>query len=230
MPALQRVKRSSYDWTRGSSSRGGSLGYILVDDNVIERLTQRATSSSETLKELPTIGTLLKSGTSPRANVITVSDEQRNVPSYLATIKRITGFSWEKIGVLLGCTRQTVYNWTQGEAVKPENARQVAALHETISYVDRGSHAETVALLEREFGGRSLLNVIKDGEFAVARRLAGKGSGRPTSTWTKMQPQKASGRQDHWTDRVAAQIEDPVDDGAPFVPNKIVKKVRFKLK
>lgn len=38
-----------------------------------------------------------------------------------------------------------------------------------------------------------------------------------------------SGRQDHWTDRVAAQLEDPVDD-APYVPNKVVKKVRFKLK
>ncbi|EPE94129.1 hypothetical protein [Rhizobium grahamii] len=85
-------------------------------------------------------------------------------------------------------------------------------------------------LLETEFGGRTLHKIITDGEFAVARRLAGKGSGRPTATWTKMQPQKHSGRQDHWTDRVAAQGEEAVDDGAPFVPNKVVKKVKFKLK
>lgn len=206
------------------------MGVIIVDDTVIDKLSPKATSSSAMLRELPTIGSLLKSGTASRATVVTIADDQRNVPAYLATIKRITGFSWEKIGGLLNCTRQTVYNWTQGETVKPENARQVAALHETISYIDRGSHAETVDLLEAEFGGRTLLKIITDGEFAAARKFAGKGSGRPTATWTRMQPQKPSGRQDHWTDRVAAQSEEAVDDGAPFVPNKVVKKVKFKLK
>lgn len=225
-----RFKRNPYDWSRGSSSQGEQMGVIIVDDSVIDKLTPKATSSSAILLELPTIGSLLKSGTASRATVVTIADDQRNVPAYLATIKRITGFSWEKIGLLLNCTRQTVYNWTQGETIKPENVRQVAVLHETISYIDRGSQAETAELLETEFGGRTLHKIITDGEFPVARRLAGKGSGRPMATWTKMQTQKPSGRQEHWTDRVAAQGDEGVEDVAPFAPNKVVKKIKFKLK
>lgn len=225
---MSAFKRKSLGWDRGSSSHGGPLGLVIVDDNFLEGLAQRATSSSVTLAALPTAGSLLKSGTASRANVMTVADDQKNVPMYLAMIKRITGFSWEKIGALLGCSRQTVYNWTQGEQVKIDNARDVAQLNETLVYIDRGSQAETLAVLEGEVSGRSILHMIEAGEFATARRLAGKGRGRPTGTWTKMQPQKPSGRQDHWTDRIAAADDEAVNAGPGFVPNKVVKRTKLK--
>ncbi|RDJ04662.1 hypothetical protein [Rhizobium grahamii] len=74
------------------------MGVIIVDDTVIEKRSPKATSSSAMLRVLPTIGSLLKSGTASRATVVSIVDDQRNVPAYLPTIKRITGFSWEKIG------------------------------------------------------------------------------------------------------------------------------------
>lgn len=225
---MSAFKRKPLGWDRGSSSHGGSFGLVIVDDNFLEGLAQRATSSSSTLVALPTAGTLLKSGTAARANVTTIADDQKNVPMYLAMIKRITGFSWEKIGALLGFSRQTVYNWTQGEQVKLDNARQVAELHETLVYVDRGSQAETVAVLETEIGGRTILAMMEAGEFAVAKRLVGKGRGQPTATWTRMQPQKPSGRQDHWTDRIAAADHEVVDAGPDYVPNKVVKRTKLK--
>jgi len=227
---MSAFKRRPIGWDRGSSSHGGSYGVIIVDDKFLEALAQRATSSSSTLVALPTVGSRLTGGTASRATVMTVGDDQRNVPMHLATIKRITGFSWEKIGAVLGCTRQTVYNWTQGEQVKVENARDVAQLHETMVYIDRGSQAETVAVLNGEISGRSILDMIQSGEYATARRLAGKGRGRPTATWTKIQPQKPSGRQDHWTDRVAATEDQPVDAGPSFVPNEIVKRTKLKVR
>jgi hypothetical protein len=72
--------------------------------------------------------------------------------------------------------------------------------------------------------------MIEAGEFATARRLAGKGRGRPTATWTKMQPQKPSGRQDHWTDRLSAPDDPTVDAGPSFVPNEIVKRTKLKIR
>lgn len=47
-------------------------------------------------------------------------------------------------------------------------------------------------------------------------------------TWTRMQPQKPSGRQDHWTDRIAAADDEVVDVGPGFVPNKVVKRTKLK--
>ncbi len=230
---MSALRSKPLGWGRGSSSHGGSFNLIIVDDQSLGNLavlTQRATSSSSTIVALPTAGTPLLSGTASRANVLTVADDQKNVPMYLAIIKRITGFSWERIGTLLGCTRQTVYNWTQGEPVKLENARDVAQLHETLAYIDRGSQAETVSVLEGEVAGRSIISMIVAREFSVARRLAGKGRGRPTATWTQMQPQKPSGRQDHWTDRIAAVDDEDVDRSAGFVPNKVIKRTKLKTR
>lgn len=227
---MSALKSKSLGWGRGSSAHGGAFNLIIVDDRYLGNLTQRATSSSSTIVALPTAGTPFLSGTASRANAMTVADDQKNVPMHLATIKRITGFSWERIGALLGCSRQTVYNWTQGEPVKSENARDVAQLRETLAYIDRGSQAETVSVLEGEVGGRSIVSMIEAGEFSVARRLAGKGRGRPTATWTQMQPQKPSGRQDHWTDRIAAADDDDVDRRAGFVPNKVIKRTKLKTR
>jgi hypothetical protein len=230
MSVTARLKRSPYDWNSDSWARANNFAYVVQDSDVIAILAPRASSSSATITLLPTHGSMLNKGTAPRAGVLSTSDEQKNVASYLATVKRVTGLSWERIGTLLGCTRQTVYNWTQGDPVKPENARQVAALHETLTYIDRGSQAETVSALEARVGGRTILELIRDGDFVGARKHAGKGIGSATATWTKMQPQKPSGREDHWTDRVAAQSDSAVDAGHDFAPSKVVKKAKFKLK
>jgi hypothetical protein len=214
-----------------SSSRGrnGLTDVLeLVGDHVIKLLSPRATSNSQTVTTMPTHGTLLRQGTAASASP-TVLPGQVDVPLLLADIKRITGFSWEKIGGLLSCTRQTVYNWTQGEAIKSENVKQVVALHETLTHIDRGSQSETAALLETTLGGRSILDMIACGEFTTVRRVAGRGPGRPTSHWASMERQP-SGRQDHWTDRIAAEVPEPAENGAGFDPGRPVRKAKFRIK
>ncbi|WP_245364229.1 hypothetical protein [Sinorhizobium americanum] len=195
---------------------------------MIGLLSSRATSSSQTLTSMPTHGTLLRRGTASGVSP-TVLAGQVDVPRMLAEVKRITGFSWEKIGGLVSCSRQTVYNWTQGEAIKPENVKQVVALHETITHIDRGSQSETAALLATSFGGRTIFDMITAGEFATARRLAGKGVGRPTARWTPTE-RASSGRLDHWTDRIAADAPEPADGGAGFDPGKPVKKAKLRIR
>jgi hypothetical protein len=211
-------------WSGGSSSRGGIV--VIVDDKTFEGFARRGTSASDG----PRLPALFERGTSARAGVVSSSSAKPDVPLRLSEIKRITGFSWDRVGAMLGCTRQTVYNWTQGEAVKPENARQVASLHEALKHIDRGGQVETVAVLESTVNGRSIMDMLTAGEHQAAMRLARKGSGRQTSGWTPMQAQKPSGRQDHWTDRVAAQAEDTVDDGSGFGPTVIVKKAKRRIK
>lgn len=51
---------------------------------------------------------------------------------------------------------------------------------------------------------------------------------RPTSTWSKMIP-TPSGRQDHWTDRVAVQVDYAKGEEPSFLPNAVAKKIRYSL-
>jgi hypothetical protein len=171
---------------------------------------------------------LLRRGTAASASptVLTTPDD---VPLMLAEIKRMTGFGWKEIGDVLGCSRQTVYNWTQGTAVRPENAKRISALHETVKFFDRGSQHENAELIATAYAGRTLLDMLTSGEFAVVRRLAGKGAGRPTARWSTVEP-VPSGRQDHWTDRIGADEPAEVDAVGGFLPNKVVKKVKLKVK
>ncbi|MBB3318154.1 hypothetical protein FHT77_004050 [Rhizobium sp. BK181] len=70
---------------------------------------------------------------------------EKGLPSSLAAIKRITGVSWEKIGSVLGCTGQNVYNWTRGEQVKVDNAASSHSFVKKMVYIDRGSQAKSRA-------------------------------------------------------------------------------------
>lgn len=229
---------------RSSGSSSGFYGYdavIVIDDELVEAYqraidvaSQEATSASGGLRSMPSHGTpmfnggMLRRGTAASASptVLTAPDD---VPLMLSEIKRMTGFGWNEIGELLSCTRQTVYNWTQGAAVRPENAKRISALHETVKFFDRGSQEENAGLIATSYAGRTVRDILTSGEFAVVRRLAGRGAGRPTARWSPVEP-VPSGRQDHWTDRIGADTPDEVDAVGEFLPNKVVKKVKLKVK
>ncbi|MBB3643846.1 hypothetical protein FHX14_000005 [Rhizobium sp. BK619] len=236
------IARKSFGFkSNGSSSGFNGYGLILVDDKSLEALrracgvvSQQATSGSGGLRSMPTHGTpmvnggLLRRGTAASASP-TVLAAPDDVPLMLAEIKRMTGFGWNEIGELLGCTRQTVYNWTQGAAVRAENAKRISALHETVKFFDRGPQEENAGLIATSYAGRTVRDMLTSGEFAVVKRLTGRGAGRPPARWSPVEP-VLSGRQDHWTDRIGADMPEEVDAVTGFLPNKVVKKVKLKVK
>lgn len=91
-------------------------------------------------------------------------------------------------------------------------------------------NANGFSVLQSELDGRSIIPMIEADELSFAGRLAEKGKDRKTATWTQMQQQKPSGRQDHWTDRIVAAGDENVGVNSGFAPNKFIKRIKIRTK
>jgi hypothetical protein len=126
-------------------------------------------------------------------------------PTALAEIKRVTGWSWDRIARILGCTRQAVHGWILGREVNAVNAERIARLRATLAFVSRETSENTRELLDAPTGdGRIVADLLADQEFSKVRELLGAGSGmRDVTPWTRLSEQVEPGRDTHWFDRLA---------------------------
>ncbi|MDD9744761.1 MULTISPECIES: hypothetical protein [Marinovum] len=86
-------------------------------------------------------------------------------------IRRLTGFSWAKIGELLNVDRRTINNWAQGRPVREANQSHVAMVLSAIRYIDRGDAEENQELLERRISGtRTAFHVLAEGNAEDVKR------------------------------------------------------------
>ncbi len=131
------------------------------------------------------------------------------VPLMLAEIKRMTGWSWERIARALGRTRQAVHGWTLGREIAQDNLEHLAKLRATIGYIDRGSIDDNRVLLNMATAeGRIVADLLDESRFEDVRALCGRGSGyrESSSVWAKKADQARSAeimRKGHWFDELA---------------------------
>jgi len=159
------------------------------------------------------------------------SDE--NIPSMLADIKRMTGWSWERLAEALGRTRQAVHNWTLGRDITPQNSERIAKLHALLRHIDRGTAKENRALLNTADGnGRIAADLLNAGKFDDVKNLLPKGSGRRDVTpWSQLADRERLEDRMHWFDRLAeAENPEPQPQGlpsaAPMLESRRPVKVR----
>lgn len=132
---------------------------------------------------LATIGASASTGAGPvidrSPRVIKISDYR--APKYevlditvartpsedLARIRAIIKPAISDLASALHVSRQSVYNWINGEAVADENATRLRDLAEAADLLAHEKIVVNAALLKRKFaGGKSLLQVVKTGESA----------------------------------------------------------------
>ncbi|PTB27771.1 hypothetical protein C9I56_16280 [Paraburkholderia caribensis] len=71
------------------------------------------------------------------------------------------------LATTLGVSRQSVYNWLNGEQVADENAARLQDLAQAADVLDHEGIAVNAALLKRKFAnGRTLMQVAQAGESA----------------------------------------------------------------
>jgi hypothetical protein len=138
----------------------------------------------------------------------------------IGQIKMMTGYTWDRLADLLSCSRQSLYNWRDGLVVTDANIRAVQRMHEALAFVDRGDPTETRAVLEANEA--AIFKMLKAGDFEEAKRTAGQGRG---SAHGRPSPlvNGARERQDHWTDRIAASSDDPLENQG-FKPRKTTRR------
>ncbi len=97
----------------------------------------------------------------------------------LFEIRRLTGFSWDEIGSMVGVDRRTLHNWSQGGLVRETNRRRLAELLRVLRFMDRGTaEANRIALANPGTTGVTGLSLLRQSRFAEARIALGKGGMR----------------------------------------------------
>ncbi len=94
--------------------------------------------------------------------------EQARTPGEdLARIREVLRPAVSDLATTLGVSRQSVYNWLNGEQVGEENAARLQDLAQAADVLDHEGVAVNAALLKRKFAnGRTLMQVAQAGESA----------------------------------------------------------------
>lgn len=165
--------------------------------------------------------------TSAHIDVPAASDGQDlGVPAQLASIKRLTGYGWEQVASLLGCTRQTLHLWNLGEAISGAKRDRLAKLHAAIRFLDRGNAEDNRALLDMACDGSTIAQLLSESRFEEAKVVAGRGTGRQDARWGKVERAELA-REDHWYSRL---VGSPNIENGDVVVTKPQLRKRLKLK
>ncbi|MDN7945967.1 hypothetical protein QZM79_18320 [Burkholderia multivorans] len=94
-------------------------------------------------------------------------DDVRTPVEDLARIREVLRPAVSDLAATLGVSRQSVYNWLNGEQVADENAARLRDLAQAADVLAREGVDVNAALLKRKFAnGRTLMQVAQAGESA----------------------------------------------------------------
>jgi transcriptional regulator with XRE-family HTH domain len=103
---------------------------------------------------------------SPTVEVVEVG-AVRSPSEDLTRIREVLKPAVSDLATTLGVSRQSVYNWLNGETVADENAAKLQDLAQAADVLAHEGVAVNAALLKRKFAnGRTLLQVAQAGESA----------------------------------------------------------------
>ncbi|MDR5804001.1 hypothetical protein P9250_30335 [Caballeronia sp. LP006] len=98
---------------------------------------------------------------------VAVVDDVRTPAEDLARIRDVLHPAVSDLAATLGVSRQSVYNWLNGEQVAEENAARLQDLARAADVLAHEGVAVNAALLKRKFAnGRTLMQVAQSGESA----------------------------------------------------------------
>ncbi len=193
------------EWT--SSSRRGS----------IQSLARAAVGASSITQARSNVAAFLNDylRATKRADDVQKARASQNVYE----IRRLTGFTWERLADLLNVDRRTLTNWVNGSEIRETNREHIARVLSVIRFADRGNAKENASLLEHCSLGVSPFEAIKAKEYSRAQEYLGVGVSRSFAS---------SGESD-WIGEYAAYSIHPDADGSEQLeelPEESQKKYR----
>lgn len=99
-------------------------------------------------------------------------EQVRTPGENLSRIREVLNPAVSDLATTFGVSRQSVYNWLNGEPVADENAAKLQDLAQAADVLAREGVSINAALLKRKFAsGRTLLQVVQAGESATDAAL-----------------------------------------------------------
>jgi hypothetical protein len=154
------------------------------------------------------------------------SDTPLDIPGQLAEIRRLTGYSWEQLAGLVGCTRQAAHRWMNGEPIADGNRERLARLHAALRFIDRGAADENRAVLDMAADGMTVADLLRQERFDEAKAVAGRGPGRQDAGWGRpavVQPQP----EEHWYSQLVLE-EDAADNVPVRAKPQTIKRLQLR--
>ncbi len=101
------------------------------------------------------------------ASSVVEVEPERSPRENLARIREVLAPAVSDLAVIFGVTRQSVYNWANGEPIADENAEKLRDLAQAADLLTDAGIEVNASLLKRKFvNGKTLLQVAQTGESA----------------------------------------------------------------
>ena len=101
------------------------------------------------------------------ASSVVEVEPERSPRENLARIREVLAPAVSDLAVIFGVTRQSVYNWANGEPIADENAGKLRDLAQAADLLTDAGIEVNASLLKRKFvNGKTLLQVAQTGESA----------------------------------------------------------------
>lgn len=109
------------------------------------------------------------------------SHSERSPSELIVELKRLSGLTWAQISDVFDVDSRALHYWKAGKPVSAENHQKLGSATAMLRFIDRGTAEENkLLLLSKARYGKTLLELVKAGEFQTVMDLAGKGAGRVT--------------------------------------------------
>ena len=112
-----------------------------------------------------------------RANSVNAENATEN----LFEIRRLTGFTWNRLAQLLNVDRRTLNNWAKGTKIREKNRKHIAETLGVLRFIDRGSaEFNSSALNENNaLHDPNSFEAIRTGNYETAKLRLSPGVSRP---------------------------------------------------
>lgn len=151
-PAATGVSSAVVRWVGWMAAAGAALSGLGTGGELSIGHLQRSTHDMRYIRS-----TVEVSGVAP----------VRSPAEDLARIREVLKPAVSDLATTFGVSRQSVYNWLNGEPVANENASKLQDIAQAADVLDHGGITVNAALLKRKFAnGRTLLQVAQAGESA----------------------------------------------------------------
>jgi DNA-binding transcriptional regulator YiaG len=91
----------------------------------------------------------------------------------IASLRQITGLTWEQIASLFGVSRQAIHAWASGAPLNPSNEKHLQNLSDLIGKIDRGTVRANRSMLEQHFDGQTVLELLTLKAYGRVSTLVG---------------------------------------------------------
>ena len=117
-------------------------------------------------------GLLLGCGLRPISSAERAPEPKR--PDWVNEIRRLSGLTWEQLADVLGVTRRTLHNWSNGLPMSRSHEQRLAQTRSVLRAIDRGSASENRAtLLAPTPDGETLLDLLSREDYKSVLTQAG---------------------------------------------------------